>query len=68
MKKASEYLQHAEQCRQLARSIEGEHREQLLQMAANWENLAAQRAELVSRHPELMSEEQPPEPDWQAAG
>lgn len=53
MKKASEYRQHAIECRQLAASIEGEQRSQLLEMAATWDRLAAERAELVARHPEI---------------
>jgi hypothetical protein len=32
---------------------EGPQREQLLEMARTWENLAAERTELISRHPEL---------------
>lgn len=56
MKKASEYLIHAEQCRRLARTVEGEHRDQLLQMAATWDGLAEQRADLVRRHPEIDSD------------
>ena len=54
MKKASEYRQHAEQCRALARTMPaGKHRDQLLEMAATWDNLAIERSELVRRHPEL---------------
>jgi hypothetical protein len=54
MKKASEYRQHAEECRQLANRMEhGEHRSQLLEMAATWDKLAADRSELVRRHPEI---------------
>ena len=53
MKKAMEYRQHAEQCRMLARAIEGEHRRQLLKMAADWDALAAERMSLVQRYPEL---------------
>ena len=53
MKKASEYRQYAEECRILASQMKGEQRDQLLQMAATWENLAAERASLVLRHPEL---------------
>lgn len=56
MKKASEYLQHAEECRALARGVEGDPREQLLHMATTWENLAAERTDLVRRHPELLKE------------
>jgi len=54
MKKASEYRRHAEECRALAKGMAaGEHRDQLLEMAATWERLAVERSELVRRHPEL---------------
>lgn len=54
MKKASEYRQHAEECRALAQQMQsGEQRDQLLTMADTWENLAAERTALVLRHPEL---------------
>ena len=54
MKKASEYRKHAEECRVLAnRMAHGEHRDQLLEMAATWDRLAVERSDLVRRHPEL---------------
>lgn len=54
MKKASEYRQHARECRDLAASMpSAEQREQLLQMAEHWDKLAADRADLIARHPEL---------------
>ena len=54
MKKASEYRQHAEDCRSLAKGLPaGEQRDQLLKMAETWENLAADRTMLILRHPEL---------------
>jgi hypothetical protein len=54
MKKASEYREHAQECRGLAAKMEsGEQREQLLKMAAQWDRMAADRAELVLRHPDL---------------
>jgi hypothetical protein len=57
MKKASEYRQHAQECRDLAKSMpEGPHREQLLEMARTWDNLAAERSEFVRRHPDLAIE------------
>ena len=57
MKKASEYRQHAEECRMLANQMEqGDHRDQLLEMAATWDRLALERSELVRRHPELAME------------
>ncbi|MDB5437917.1 MAG: hypothetical protein JWM33_344, partial [Caulobacteraceae bacterium] len=54
MKKASEYRKHAEECRELAAAMDlGEHRDQLLEMAANWERMADDRAALIKNHPEL---------------
>ena len=54
MKKASEYRLHAEECRELARQMpDGEQRNQLLEMARTWDNLAAERSDLVRRHPEI---------------
>jgi hypothetical protein len=54
MKKASEYRQHANECRALAASAATtEHREQLLEMARTWDRLAADRTTLIERHPEL---------------
>lgn len=53
MKKASEYRQHAVECRQLAAGVQGLQKDQLLEMANTWDRLAAERADLVSRHPEL---------------
>ncbi len=52
MKKASEYRQHAEQCRPLAQGMQGEQRDQLIEMAATWEKLAKDRADLIRRHPD----------------
>jgi hypothetical protein len=54
VKKASEYRRHAEECRALAKNMKaGEQRDQLLEMARTWDNLAAERIELIRRHPEL---------------
>ena len=48
MKTAAEYRKHAEECRVLAKQVpEGEHREQLLEMARTWDNLAKDREQLV---------------------
>ena len=59
MKKASEYRQHAEECRALAKQMQGEQRDQLLEMARTWDNLAADREKLVRNHPELDTTEKP---------
>jgi hypothetical protein len=54
MKKASEYRQHADECRQLASRMDvGDHRDQLLEMASTWDRLADERSDLVRLHPEL---------------
>jgi len=54
MKKASEYRQHAQECRDLAAKMERDQgREQLLAMAEHWDKLAQDRVELISKHPEL---------------
>ena len=50
MKKASEYMEHARECRQLAQSAASPaHRDMLLNMAATWESLAKDREERIAR-------------------
>jgi hypothetical protein len=59
VKKVHEYRRHAEECRALAKSmIAGRHREALLELAAHWDKLAAERSDLVRRHPELAIQEE----------
>jgi hypothetical protein len=54
MKKASEYRQHAQECRELAANMaSAEQRAMMLQMAHHWDQLANDRAALVERHPDL---------------
>jgi hypothetical protein len=54
VKKASEYRKHAEECRALAKQVpEGPQRDQLLEMARTWDNLADDRDALIRKHPEL---------------
>jgi hypothetical protein len=38
---------------------EGEHRDQLLEMARTWDNLAKDREQLVRNHPELDTAKNP---------
>lgn len=60
MKTASEYRQHAQECRALAQQVPaGEQRDQLLEMARTWDNLAADREKLVRNHPELDTSGEP---------
>ena len=53
MKHASEYRAYAEECRTLAKQLEGENREQLLDMARTWDKLAIESADLVHLRSEL---------------
>ena len=60
MKKASEYEQHARECRALAGKMdEAEQREQLLAMAEHWDSLARDRRALIERYPEVALEGEP---------
>lgn len=44
MKKASEYRMHARECRALALQLQdGQHKQQLLDMADTWDSLAEER-------------------------
>jgi len=43
VKKVEEYLEHASECRELARAAHPAHREQLEEMAQTWEQLAEAR-------------------------
>ena len=62
LKKASEYRQNAAECRQLAAGVQGIQRDQLLEMAETWEQLAAERYDLVRRYPDLGQDIEPGEP------
>ena len=54
MKKASEYRQHAQECRALARTTQtDDHRVQLLKMAETWETLATERERLLTEKDRL---------------
>ena len=49
MKKLHEYIQHAAECRQMARTALPNHRAQLQQMAATWERLAEGRKKQLEK-------------------
>jgi hypothetical protein len=68
MKKASEYRQHAQECRRLAAYMPSDdHRAQLLSIAEHWERLAEDRIGLITRHPELAQDgEHEEERSWRA--
>ena len=50
LKQAAEYREHAADCRKLAQTARNEmERTQLMQMAAAWERMAADREEQLNR-------------------
>jgi hypothetical protein len=50
LKKASEYQEHADECRQLARTaVSPEHKAMLKKMAQTWESLARDRVQRIER-------------------
>jgi hypothetical protein len=50
VKKASEYRQHAKECRTLAaQAVSDEHRKQLSAMADTWETLALEREKIAAK-------------------
>ena len=49
MRKLSEYLQHADECRAMARAASAEHKKQFEEMAATWEQLAEARKRQLDR-------------------
>jgi len=69
MKKASEYRQHAQECRQLAAAMDSEDQRALMfQMAEHWDKLASDRIALIEKHPELAHEgEHNEERSWKAS-
>ena len=50
MRSASEYRQRAKDCRALAKSFDGERRQESLEMAETWEDLARQVESANNRH------------------
>jgi hypothetical protein len=49
MKKLHEYIEHANECRDMARMASPAHRVQLEQMAATWEQLAEGRRRQLAK-------------------
>lgn len=50
VKKASEYRQHAKECRALAtQAVSDEHRKQLSAMADTWDTLALEREKMAAK-------------------
>jgi hypothetical protein len=49
LNKLEDYLRHAAECREMARTALPSHRQQLEQMAETWEQLAAARKRQLQR-------------------
>lgn len=59
MKKAYEYRQHAAECRKLARRMASDRgRDELLSIAAQWDELAEAREALIRKNPDLADAEE----------
>jgi hypothetical protein len=58
MKKVEEYFKHATQCRDMARTAQPQHRQQLEAMAATWEQLASDRKAQLERTQRIAQLEQ----------
>jgi hypothetical protein len=56
MKEASEYREHAAECRALANTMDRAHREQLLRMAQTWDKLAEEHAAPARQQPPLVAD------------
>ncbi|MET0530758.1 MAG: hypothetical protein ABW003_20885 [Microvirga sp.] len=65
MKKAADYQSHAEEWWDLAKRMDVPHlRDQLLNMAKIWEDLAAQRASFIGEYPQFaVHQDDPSEPN-----
>lgn len=60
MRKLSEYLKHADECRRMARTASPAHREQLENMAATWTQLAEARKRQVEKQGRTEEHKLPP--------
>jgi hypothetical protein len=49
MQTVADYRAHAQECRDIAKTMNGEQHEQMLKMAETWENLAAERERQAHR-------------------
>ena len=59
MKSASEYRLYAEECRALAKQMQEDQRERLLEMARTWDRLAFERTDLQRQGSELAPQAEP---------
>jgi len=57
MRKMNEYIQHAAECRAMARTAPPAHRQQLEQMAETWEQLADARKRQLDKQGKAVEED-----------
>ena len=57
MKKIHEYLLHAAECREMARTASPAHRQKLEQMAETWEQLAEARKRQMEKQGKTVDDE-----------
>ena len=58
LNKLEDYLKHAAECREMARTAQPFHRQQLEQMAETWEQLAAARQRQLERQGQTEKDDQ----------
>ena len=56
MTEGSEYRRHAAECRAIAATLDGPHREQLLKMAEAWDKLAKEEGASARKPPPLVAD------------
>jgi hypothetical protein len=59
LKKLHEYLQHAAECRNMARTASPAHRQHLEQMAETWEQLAEARKRKLEKNDQILEGDYP---------
>jgi hypothetical protein len=61
LRKLSEYLKHADECRRMARTASPAHREQLENMATTWTQLAEARKRQMEKQSRTETRDRPPQ-------
>lgn len=59
LKKLHEYLQHAAECRNMARTASPAHSQHLEQMAETWEQLAESAQAQVGKNDQILDDDYP---------
>jgi hypothetical protein len=59
VRKLDEYLKHAEECRDMARTAQPAHRAQLEEMAQTWDKLAEARKHQLAKEGKTEEDDEP---------